>query len=147
MSEDFFLNLMFTSDFWINTHDTELINEFWSFVKAIYSQDPVLYNKVFPIQNLIDFMIKICTFFMLYSPWSLESQLVSNRSAAMSPTHSLTMQASDKDSNLQTNPLLQPPSTAGRDMPFYNINKYLEPIAGVLEYVLTSGGEEILAQI
>ena len=84
LSEEFFLNLMFTSDFWMNTHKIELINEFWSFVKAIYSQNPILYNSVFPIQNLIDFMIKICdttkegafcceyhkrTFFMLYSPW------------------------------------------------------------------------------
>ena len=32
----------------------------------------------------------------------------------------------------------------GRDLPIYHINKYLEPIAGVLEYVLTSGGDEIL---
>lgn len=59
LSEEFFLNLMFTSDFWINTHNIELINEYWSFVKAIYSQNPVLYNSVFPIQNLIDFMVKI----------------------------------------------------------------------------------------
>ena len=74
---------MYTSDFWINTHNVELISEYWSFVKAIYSQNPVLYNSVFPIQNLIDLMIKICdttkegafcceyhrrTFFMLYSP-------------------------------------------------------------------------------
>ena len=29
----------------------------------------------------------------------------------------------------------------------YNINKYLEPIAAVLEYVLTSGGDEIIEQI
>ena len=29
----------------------------------------------------------------------------------------------------------------------YKINKYLEPIAAVLEYVLTSGGDEILEQI
>ena len=49
LSEEFFLNLMFTSDFWINTHNIELINEYWSFVKAIYSQNPVLYNSVFPI--------------------------------------------------------------------------------------------------
>ena len=28
-----------------------------------------------------------------------------------------------------------------------NINKYLEPIAAVLEYVLTSGGDEIIEQI
>ena len=106
MNEDFFLNLMFSSDFWINTHNPELINEFWSFVKAIYSQNPVLYNNVFPIQNLIDFMIKICdftkegafcckyhkrTFLMLYSPWQLEGQMISGRSnaaAAVSPRHS-----------------------------------------------------------
>ena len=90
---------MFTSDFWMNTHNIELINEYWSFVKAIYSQNPVLYNNVFPIQNLIDFMIKICdttkegafcceyhkrTFFMLYSPWHNDGQIFSQRS--MSPT-------------------------------------------------------------
>ena len=84
LSEEFFLNLMFTSDFWMNTHNIELITEYWSFVKAIYSQNPALYNSVFPIQNLIDLMIKICdttkdgffcceyhrrNFFMLYSPW------------------------------------------------------------------------------
>lgn len=59
LNEEFFLNLMFTSDFWVNTQDMEVINEFWGFVKAIYSQNPVLYNNVFPIQNLIDFMVKI----------------------------------------------------------------------------------------
>ena len=83
LSQEFFLNLMFTADFWMNTHNSELINEFWSFVKAIYSQNPVICNRIFPIQNLIDFMIKICdttkegafccdyhkrTFFMLYAP-------------------------------------------------------------------------------
>jgi hypothetical protein len=40
---------MFTSDFWVNTQDLEVMNEFWGFVKAIYSQNPVLYNNVFPI--------------------------------------------------------------------------------------------------
>ena len=38
-------------------------------------------------------------------------------------------------------------SSVSRDLPIYHIDKYLEPIAGVLEYVLTSGGDEILAQI
>jgi len=37
--------------------------------------------------------------------------------------------------------------TQPKDLPIYNINKYLEPIAGVLEYVLTSGGTEVLNQI
>lgn len=38
-------------------------------------------------------------------------------------------------------------SVGGRHLPVYDINKYLQPIAGVLEYVLTSGGDEILEQI
>ena len=83
LSEEFFVNLMFTSDFWMNLHNGEIMSEYWSFVKAIYSQNPILYNRVFPIQNLIDFMVKICdttkesafccdyhkrSFFMLYAP-------------------------------------------------------------------------------
>ena len=60
LSEKFFVHLMYSADFWINTQNIELINEFWSFVKAIYSQNPVAYNKAFPIQYLIDFMLRIC---------------------------------------------------------------------------------------
>ena len=41
LNEEFFLNLMYTSDFWINTNNMEVISEFWSFVKAIYQQNPV----------------------------------------------------------------------------------------------------------
>ena len=33
--------------------------EYWSFVKAIYSQNPVQYNNIFPIHNLIDLMKKV----------------------------------------------------------------------------------------
>jgi len=50
---------MHTCDFWTNLRDLEVINEFWSFVKAIYSQNPVQYNNVFPIHNLIDLMHQI----------------------------------------------------------------------------------------
>ena len=151
ISEEFFLNLMFTADFWMNTHDVELITEFWSFVKAIYSQNPVLYNAVFPIQHLIDLMVKVCdttkegafcceyhkrTFFMLYSPWQSEGLPLSQRS--LSSTQPLAVLGSDKKAG-------QPPSS--KSFPFLDINKYLEPIAGVLEYVLTSGGTEVLSQI
>ena len=95
---------MFTADFWMNTHNSELINEFWSFVKAIYSQNPVICIRIFPIQNLIDFMIKICdtnkegafccdyhkrTFFMLYAPGQSDGQIFSNPS--ISPSHSFLM--------------------------------------------------------
>lgn len=59
LNEAFFLNLMHTCDFWANSNDTEIINEYWGFVKAIYSQNPALYNKVFPLRNLVDFMLKI----------------------------------------------------------------------------------------
>ena len=31
--------------------------------------------------------------------------------------------------------------------PVYQINKYLEPVAGVLEYVLTSEGADVLTQV
>jgi hypothetical protein len=43
----------------VNTHDFEVMLEFWSFVKDIYSQNPVLYNNLFPVSNLIDLMLKI----------------------------------------------------------------------------------------
>lgn len=56
----------------------------------------------------------------------------------MSPTHSAPMLSNDQENNQPTQP---------KDLPIYNINKYLEPIAGVLEYVLTSGGTEVLNQI
>ena len=38
-------------------------------------------------------------------------------------------------------------SSNAKDLPINNIAKYLEPIAGVLEYVLTNGGSEVLPQI
>ena len=60
LSEEFFLNLMKTADFWVSTHNMDIINEFWSFVKTIYSQNPIAYNKVFPLSKLIDFMLKLC---------------------------------------------------------------------------------------
>jgi hypothetical protein len=50
---------MQSSDFWLNTDNIEVINEFWQFVKAIYSQNPIQYNRIFSIQNLIDLMVKI----------------------------------------------------------------------------------------
>ena len=37
MQEQFFSNLMHSSDFWLNTDKLDVINEFWLFVKAIYS--------------------------------------------------------------------------------------------------------------
>jgi len=59
LNEVFFVSLMNTSDFWVNSNDMEVINEFWGFVKAIYSQNPALYNKFFPVRKLIDFMLRI----------------------------------------------------------------------------------------
>ena len=50
---------MQSSDFWINTDNMEVINEYWLFIKAIYQQNPVQYNKIFNIQHLIDLMVKI----------------------------------------------------------------------------------------
>ena len=50
---------MMSSDYWINTDSIEVINEFWLFVKAIYQQNPIAYNKIFNISNLIDLMVKI----------------------------------------------------------------------------------------
>lgn len=59
LNEVFFVNLMNTSDFWVNSNDMEVVNEYWGFVKAIYSQNPALYNKVYPIHHLVDFMLRI----------------------------------------------------------------------------------------
>lgn len=50
---------MMSSDFWLNTDSQEVINEFWLFVKAIYQQSPVAYNRIFSIQNLVDLMVKV----------------------------------------------------------------------------------------
>lgn len=59
LQEQFFQGLMMSSDYWVNTNNIEVLNEYWSFVKAIYQQNPVVYNKIFSIRNLIDFMVKI----------------------------------------------------------------------------------------
>jgi hypothetical protein len=59
LNEVYFASLMQTCDFWVNSNDIEVINEFWSFVKAIYSQNPPLYNKVYPVRHLVDLMLRI----------------------------------------------------------------------------------------
>ena len=33
-----------SSDWWINTENQEVLNEYWLFVKAIYQQAPKAYN-------------------------------------------------------------------------------------------------------
>ena len=48
-----------SADFWISTNNIEVIQEFWSFVKVIYSQNPIQYNTIFPIHHLVNLMIKI----------------------------------------------------------------------------------------
>ena len=48
-----------SADFWINTENLEVMQDFWSFVKSIYSQDPVHYNHVFEISNLISLMVNL----------------------------------------------------------------------------------------
>jgi hypothetical protein len=58
-NECFFKALILSADFWINTESLEVMQDFWSFVKSIYSQDPVHFNQVFPISNLITLMVKL----------------------------------------------------------------------------------------
>lgn len=36
-NEIFFKNLLMSADFWISTENFEVMQEYWSFVKAIYS--------------------------------------------------------------------------------------------------------------
>lgn len=50
---------MMSCDYWLNSDNLTVINEFWQFVKAIYQQSPIAFNRVFPVQNLIDLMVKI----------------------------------------------------------------------------------------
>lgn len=146
-SQCFFVNLVQTSDFWVNTHDFEVMLEFWSFVKDIYAQNPVLYNTLFPISNLIDLMLKI--------------------SEAQSGVHGLCCQYhqstqvmySAQEMNGENNSTLDHmPTTMLNQQTFTNVNydekksygrtdEYLEPIAGVLENVLTSQQPEILDQM
>jgi hypothetical protein len=59
LQQCFFVHLVQTSDFWVNTHHVDVMREYWSFVKAIYSQNPVLYNSLFPVSNLVDLMLKV----------------------------------------------------------------------------------------
>lgn len=47
--EQFFSSLMMSCDYWLNSDNLEVINEFWQFVKAIYQQSPVAFNRVFSI--------------------------------------------------------------------------------------------------
>jgi hypothetical protein len=58
-NEALFTNLLSSADFWINTHNFDVMSEYWSFVKAIYSQNPVRHNALFPIHNLISLMVKL----------------------------------------------------------------------------------------
>ena len=61
LNESFFRNLILSADFWINAAEEslEVMCEYWSFIKAIYSQNPVQYHAVFPIHNLIDLMKRV----------------------------------------------------------------------------------------
>lgn len=36
LQEQFFAGLMMSCDYWMNSDNLEVINEFWQFVKAIY---------------------------------------------------------------------------------------------------------------
>jgi hypothetical protein len=59
MQEEYFRCMMMSSDWWVNSDNQEVLNEYWLFVKAIYQQAPKAYNQLFSIQNLVDLMVKI----------------------------------------------------------------------------------------
>lgn len=59
MQEEYFRCMMMSSDWWVNTDNQEVLNEYWLFVKAIYQQAPKAYNQMFSIQSLVDLMVKI----------------------------------------------------------------------------------------
>lgn len=95
------------------------MQEYWSFVKAIYSQNPAQHNQIFPIHNLITLMVKI---------------------SEIQPQFCCTYHKRTNEIFYgETNSSAEVSNELG-----LNIDKYLEPIAGVLECVLTSGGDEIL---
>jgi len=39
LQEQFFKGMMMSNDFWLNTDNQEVLNEYWLFVKAIYQAD------------------------------------------------------------------------------------------------------------
>ena len=49
MQEEYFRCMMMSSDWWVNTDNQEVLNEYWLFVKAIYQQAPKAYNQLFSI--------------------------------------------------------------------------------------------------
>lgn len=134
---------MTTADFWVSTHNLDIINEFWSFVKTIYSQNPVMYNKVFPLSKLIDFMLKLCDLTKLGATCC---EVSCPECSPESNTCSLNRQNQNQNPNKELTTTGSGMKQKEDDEPVM-IEKYLEPISGVLEYVLTNGGYEILGQI
>lgn len=124
-----------SADFWTNTaHQAqcaetgsgahlEALLEFWSLVKTIYQQSPLLYNSFMSISNLVDFMKRVAETF---------------ESCCEHHKHQQNLLYGDTQNG-----------TDGGDesAPKLEVDKFLEPICGVLEIVLTSGGKEILAEI
>ncbi len=142
---------MMSSDFWVNTDNQEVINEYWLFVKAIYQQNPVLYNRLFSIQNLIDLMISIseirdgghcCAFHRdtMNTFYSGQPSVVRQQSTWIMIEGDI--EQTPKLMKKQSNPFEQK-----NPQKIHNIDKYLGPIAGVLEGVLTTGGNEVVDQI
>ena len=64
LHETFFKCLIQSTDFWINQSLVKenlltLNEQYWLLIKTIYAQDPVEYNRIFPIQILITLMNEI----------------------------------------------------------------------------------------
>ena len=64
LSQSFFKCLLQSTDFWINQslvkENMHLLSEqYWLLIKTIYSQDPELYNAVFPAKILITLMSEL----------------------------------------------------------------------------------------
>jgi hypothetical protein len=112
---------MTSADFWLSTENFEVLHEYWNFVKSIYSTNPVQNNAIFPISNLIYLMVKISE----------------NKSHYCCEYH------------LKTHDIFfgQAVSEGPETPQVQHVDKYLEPIAAVLECVLTSGGTDILPSI
>jgi len=147
---------MMSCDYWLNSDNLAVINEFWQFVKAIYQQSPIAFNRVFPVQNLIDLMVKIsenkdttcCAFhresFDLFYQGGVQDP------AKLKPSLTGQWVMVERASSLEhadENPFSAPKPEMAVKTSAHDIDKYLSPIAGVLEGVLTCGGNEILDQI
>ena len=117
VTEQFFQSLIFSADLWLH-----LASDFWGLVKTVYAVNPVHFNRVFGVEQLVDFMVR----------------LSEQKDGICCDYHKLSLMQGQKGASRGLDQVVAQKVT--------NLEKLLTPIAAVIEFVLTNGGDAVLDQ-